>query len=624
MFGQMAKWVAQIDRVERIPEYIARAYQTATSGRPGPVVLALPEDMLTQEAAVPQLAAYQRVLSWPGDADIERLSGMLAAAERPFALIGGSGWTPQACAQIQQFAERFALPVGCAFRGQDLFDNRHPNYAGDVGIGINPALAERIRHADLVLAIGPRLGEMTTGGYALISAPRPAQQLIHVHAGAEELGSVYQADLMIHASMPAIAARLAALPSPAMPPRWQGWTQDAHTDYERYLTPPAYTGQGVDMAEVVRTLDRLLPADAVVTNGAGNYAGWLHRYFRYRPFAAAGAGSSRDQRSDGLWRAGRRGCEDCFPAAHRRGAGRRWLFPDERARAGNGHAVRRAGGIHRREQRHVWHDPHAPGARVSGPCIGHRAAQPGFCGAGAGLWGARRDRDDDRGVRACAARGTGRAGLHADRDSRGPRRDHPAHDAQRDSRAGTGQRQALSRGALTVPIFFMQEFLMKHVTTDLCDANEPRLADGTLRVMAPVFRAFGKQPAFAGQAATLKIFEDNSLVREALESPGQGRVLVVDGGGSLRCALVGGNLGLLAEKNGWVGIVVNGCVRDTGELDVCDIGIRALAAHPQKSQKRGAGERDVAVQMPGAVVRPGNWIYVDADGVLVSEDKLEA
>jgi regulator of ribonuclease activity A len=165
---------------------------------------------------------------------------------------------------------------------------------------------------------------------------------------------------------------------------------------------------------------------------------------------------------------------------------------------------------------------------------------------------------------------------------------------------------------------------MKPVTTDLCDANEAQLADGTLRVLAPVFRAFGKQEAFAGPAATLKVFEDNSLVREAVESPGQGRVLVVDGGGSLRCALVGGNLGLLAEKNGWVGIVVNGCVRDTGELDVCAIGIRALAVHPQKSQKRGAGERDVTVQMPGAVVRPGNWIYVDADGVLVSDEKLGA
>ncbi len=165
---------------------------------------------------------------------------------------------------------------------------------------------------------------------------------------------------------------------------------------------------------------------------------------------------------------------------------------------------------------------------------------------------------------------------------------------------------------------------MKHATTDLCDANEPRLADGTLRVMAPGFRAFGKQLAFAGPAATLKVFEDNSLVRETLESPGQGRVLVVDGGGSMRCVLVGGNLGLLAEKNGWVGIIVNGCVRDTAELDVCDIGIRALATHPQKSQKRGAGEREVAVQMPGAVVRPGNWIYVDADGVVVSDEALGA
>ncbi|MFJ4289571.1 ribonuclease E activity regulator RraA [Cupriavidus sp. NPDC089707] len=164
---------------------------------------------------------------------------------------------------------------------------------------------------------------------------------------------------------------------------------------------------------------------------------------------------------------------------------------------------------------------------------------------------------------------------------------------------------------------------MKPVTTDLCDAHEDRLAAGTLRVMAPVFRAWGKQGAFAGPAATLRVFEDNALVRTVLEAPGQGRVLVIDGGGSLRRALVGGNLGLLAEKNGWAGIIVNGCVRDSAELDVCDIGIRALAAHPQKSQKRNVGESEVTVQMPGALVRPGNWIYVDADGVLVSDDKLE-
>ncbi|SDC04558.1 regulator of ribonuclease activity A [Cupriavidus sp. YR651] len=163
---------------------------------------------------------------------------------------------------------------------------------------------------------------------------------------------------------------------------------------------------------------------------------------------------------------------------------------------------------------------------------------------------------------------------------------------------------------------------MKPVTTDLCDANEPRLADGSLRVLTPGFRHFGKRVAFAGPAATLKVFEDNSLVRTLLESPGQGRVLVVDGGGSMRCALVGGLLGELAEKNGWAGIVVNGCVRDSEELNACDVGIRALGVHPQKSQKRNIGQQDVSVQMPGAVVRPGNWIYADADGVLVSDDKL--
>ncbi|HUL05825.1 MAG TPA: ribonuclease E activity regulator RraA [Candidatus Acidoferrum sp.] len=164
---------------------------------------------------------------------------------------------------------------------------------------------------------------------------------------------------------------------------------------------------------------------------------------------------------------------------------------------------------------------------------------------------------------------------------------------------------------------------MQPITTDLCDANEPRLADGTLRVLSPVFRSLGKVEAFAGEAVTLKVFEDNTLVRDTLDTPGQGRVLVVDGGGSMRCALVGGNLGLLAEKNNWAGIIVNGCVRDTVELSGCNVGIRALAVHPQKSQKRGAGERDVTLWMPGAVVRPGNWIYADADGVIVADERLE-
>src|SRR5450830_1808698 len=159
---------------------------------------------------------------------------------------------------------------------------------------------------------------------------------------------------------------------------------------------------------------------------------------------------------------------------------------------------------------------------------------------------------------------------------------------------------------------------MTWLTCDLCDANEARLADGSLAVLPPIFASFGKQAAFAGPAKTLKVFEDNVLVRATLETAGEGQVLVVDGGGSLRCALVGGNLGVLAQKNGWAGIVVNGCVRDSAELNACDIGVRALALHPQRSVRKGVGERDVSVSIAGVTVRPGDWIYADADGVLVA------
>lgn len=164
---------------------------------------------------------------------------------------------------------------------------------------------------------------------------------------------------------------------------------------------------------------------------------------------------------------------------------------------------------------------------------------------------------------------------------------------------------------------------MSFATTDLCDRHEDRLASGALRVVAPGFLHLGRRRTFSGPAATLKVFEDNSLVRAALDEPGAGRVLVIDGGGSLRCALVGGNLGALAAKHGWSGLVVYGCVRDAEELDACDLGVRALALHPQKSVKRNVGERDVRVQLPGAVVRPGDVVYADADGILVSDVPLQ-
>jgi len=289
MFGQMAKWVAQIDSVERIPEYIARAFQTATAGRPGPVVLALPEDMLTDVATVadvpPEVATKARAMAWPSPHDLARLKTLLQDAERPMLLLGGSGWTPQAAARMQAFAERWNLPAGCVFRRQDLFDNRHPNYAGDVGIAINPKLAARVKDADVVLAIGTRLGEMTTSGYTLFDVPRPKQTLVHVHAGAEELGRVYQADLMIHASMPAIAEALDGV-SPDAPPRWSAWTEAANADYRANIVPPPFGGKGIDMARAMQWLRERLPRHSILTNGAGNYATWLHRFYQYGALAA--------------------------------------------------------------------------------------------------------------------------------------------------------------------------------------------------------------------------------------------------------------------------------------------------------------------------------------------------
>ncbi|HEX8407095.1 MAG TPA: thiamine pyrophosphate-binding protein [Duganella sp.] len=283
MYGQMAKWVAQIDRAERIPEYLARAFQVATSGRPGPVVLALPEDMLIDTAQVADTGRYQAVQASPSAAQIDVLRAMLASAKKPLVLLGGGGWNGQACADLQRFAEANHLPVGCAFRFQDLLDNAHPNYVGDVGIGINPKLAARVRDADVILAIGPRLGEMTTGGYALIAAPVPAQRLIHVHADAEELGSVYQAELMINSGMPQMAAMLAAM-APVDPGAWRESVAEAKADLAAWQLQPAIFQDGtapLDLWQVVREIDRIAPHDTIITNGAGNYATWAHRFHSY-------------------------------------------------------------------------------------------------------------------------------------------------------------------------------------------------------------------------------------------------------------------------------------------------------------------------------------------------------
>jgi acetolactate synthase-1/2/3 large subunit len=282
MFGPgtlgMAKWVGEVHDAERLPEYVARAFHTAMQGRPGPVVLVLPEDMLTKPITAPVVAPARPAEAAPTPAALAELRERLAAAKQPLVIAGGGGWTAEATAALQAFAEAWQLPVGCAFRFQDLFDNAHPNYAGDVGIGINPKLAARVKAADLILAIGPRLGEMTTGGYTLLQAPRPAQQLIHIHAGAEELGRVYTAELLINASMSQAAPALASLKPPA-DVAWRDWTAAAHADYEANLVPTPVAP--LDMAEVIRLIDAKLPEGTIFTNGAGNYSGWLHRFHRY-------------------------------------------------------------------------------------------------------------------------------------------------------------------------------------------------------------------------------------------------------------------------------------------------------------------------------------------------------
>lgn len=290
MFGPLSKWVAQIDDPRRIPEYLSHAFHTAMSGRPGPVVLALPEDMLSEEAQAPATPHFQRVAAAPSEQQMAHLAKLLAQAKRPIAILGGSGWTADACADLRRFAEAWRLPVTCAFRFQDLFDNDHPQYVGDVGIAINPKLARRIREADLVLAIGPRLGEMTTSGYQLIEVPVPRQILVHAHQGAGELGRVYAADLPINSGMPELAALLAQL-KPTSAPSWSGETAAAREEYIAWNTPVQVPGP-LQLAQIIAHLRERLPNNAIVVNGAGNFSAWVHRFHRYRGFKSQVAPTS--------------------------------------------------------------------------------------------------------------------------------------------------------------------------------------------------------------------------------------------------------------------------------------------------------------------------------------------
>ena len=275
----MAKRVERIDDPRRIPEYVARAFATAMNGRPGPVVLVLPEDMLVKEVDVAPMPKVEPAhLGFAPDA-LTRLQTMLQQAKRPLVIAGGSVWTQQAARDLQLFAQAWQLPVANAFRFQDTFDNFHPQYAGDVGIGLNPKLAQRVKDSDLILAVGPRLGEMTSSGYTLFESPRPRQKLIHIHASAEELNRVYQADLAVNSSMVAAAQALATL-KPGTKVPWESWAHECHADYVANRIPQALPGD-IDMPAIVASVQKHLPADALLTNGAGNFASWMHRFFQY-------------------------------------------------------------------------------------------------------------------------------------------------------------------------------------------------------------------------------------------------------------------------------------------------------------------------------------------------------
>ena len=284
VFGSIAKWATEIDDPARIPELISRAFHTACNGRPGPVVIAVPEDMLIERAMVPDASAFEPVETWPGLTDMSRLQKLLWAAKRPIALVGGSRWSESAFAALARFAECFALPVATTFRRQYLFDGLHPCYAGDLGIGPNPKLLARVKGADLVLLIGGRLSEMSTQGYTLLDIPEPQMKLVHVHPGAEELGRVYHPALAIHAAPTAFCSALEGLQLPNEI-AWKGEAATAHADYLAWSEKATPQPGAVNLGEIMIWLRDNLPPEAIITNGAGNFAGWIHRFYRFRKYA---------------------------------------------------------------------------------------------------------------------------------------------------------------------------------------------------------------------------------------------------------------------------------------------------------------------------------------------------
>lgn len=285
MFGEMTKWVAQIDRTDRIAEYVTRAWNIATSGRPGPVVLALPEDVLWGESEMPNIQPAARFESYPGQAQMQDLQARLETAERPFLLVGGSSWQPDAMAQLQSFAKRFDLPVGVSWRRLECYDQRDEQFVGHVGWAMHQPLREQLQSSDLIIAVGTRMGEATSEGYSWIESPQPKQTLVHIHPDPEELGRVYRPDLAINSTVNGFAALLDSL-SPSTAPSWAALREEARLTYTLTLTPLSSPG-ALSLDRISQKVDQIMDGNGCVTVGAGNYALYPHRYIRF-----SGAASS--------------------------------------------------------------------------------------------------------------------------------------------------------------------------------------------------------------------------------------------------------------------------------------------------------------------------------------------
>ena len=278
--GPIAKWAVEIDDAARTHEIVSRAFATALQGRNGPVAIALPEDVLADEVEIAPVTPRPPARAGLAPAVVNEIKSFLATAERPLLLLGGSGWSRVSLADIRTFAEANDLPVALSFRRKDLFDNDAPNYVGDLGLGPNPKLLQRFRECDALIAVGARLGENPTQGYTLFTPRETAEKLVHIHAGAEELGRVWPARLTAVADVGSAAASLRDL---RVAPRWSMWREAARADYDAWTAPVAVTG-AVNMSEIVAHMSATAPPDAIFANGAGNYATWLHRFHRHRGF----------------------------------------------------------------------------------------------------------------------------------------------------------------------------------------------------------------------------------------------------------------------------------------------------------------------------------------------------